>query len=88
MDPLLSEVHALVSKVAGAERTPAGAGPSTPLGEHGFWLDSMEMFEVLIACDEALGPFSPPLADTPEALDTLGSLAVAIRARRPGGSPG
>jgi len=82
IDPVAARVQAIVSRVAGPERTPPAVDASTLLAEGGFWLDSIELMEVLLTCDEALGPFSPSLAETDGVLDTIGTLAAAIRARQ------
>lgn len=79
-DRILEGVQAIVTAIAGGDRTPARIGPDTPLGEGGFWLDSIDMLEVLIACEKKFGTsFAPGRAS--EALMTLRSLAEAIRTR-------
>jgi hypothetical protein len=84
-DPVFARVQAIVGRVAGPERMPATVGESTPLGDGGFWLDSIELLDVLIACDDALGPFSPSLAEVDGVLDTIGTLAAAIHRSRVAG---
>ena len=81
MDPVLRRVIEIVTQVAGPGRTPAEVGPSTPLAVGGFWLDSMELFEVILACEAAFGPVFGGLdEDAARILHTAGSLATAIRA--------
>jgi acyl carrier protein len=78
-DGILARVQDIVARIAGAERTPPDAGPDTPLGEDGFWLDSVDMLEVLLACEQEFGAaFKTNLAT--ERLTTVRSLADAIRA--------
>ena len=78
-DSVLDRVQQIIVGVAGAERTPANAGPDTPLGEEGFWLDSVDILEVLLACEHEFGTsFKANLAD--EGLRTVRSLAEAIQA--------
>ena len=48
---LLEAMRALVTRVAGPSRAPADSGPATPLSEGGFWLDSVELLEVVVACE-------------------------------------
>lgn len=80
-DPLVDRVLDIVGQIAGPSRIPPGAGPATPLWEGGFWLDSVELFEVVLACEEAFGPIFPREREVGrEALTTVGSLAAAIRA--------
>ena len=81
-DPVAARVLTIVSRIAGPERTPQTVDASTPLAEGGFWLDSVELLEVLLTCDETLGPFSPSLGEVDAVLDTLGTLTAAIRARQ------
>ena len=59
MDPILERVQALVTEVAGPERAPADADPDTPLGDSGYWLDSVDVLWILIA--GAVGFFFPLL---------------------------
>ena len=76
---LLERVQAIVTGIAGAERTPGDVGPDTPLGEDGFWLDSVDILEVLLACEHEFGTgFKANLAK--DALNTVRSLAEAIQA--------
>ncbi len=61
---------------------PAAAGPETPLGEGGFWLDSVEMLEVVVACEEEFAmTFDAGVPIAASALTSLAHLASAIRMR-------
>lgn len=77
--PVLERVLAILSGVAGADRVPPGAGVDTPLGENGYWMDSVDILEVILACEHE---FNITLVDaeelTEEALATVGSLAAMI----------
>jgi acyl carrier protein len=76
---VLARVQAIVTGIAGAERTPGNVGPDTPLGEDGFWLDSVDILEVLLACEhEFCTSFKAKVAN--ETLTTVRSLADAIQA--------
>jgi acyl carrier protein len=78
-DPPLARVLTILSAVAGADRVPREAGANTPLGENGYWLDSVDMLEVILACEHE---FDISLGDpdelTEESLASVGSLAALI----------
>ena len=78
-------VLALVSRVAGAGRTPADAGPDTPIREGGFWLDSVALLELIVAAETEFGvQFDPTCDFDEEPLRTVGSFASCIAARLTG----
>jgi acyl carrier protein len=81
-DPTFDRVRALVVRLAGPDRTPARIAPDTPLGAGGFHLDSVELLEVMLACEEEMRMAfdSDPTANV-RALENLGTLASAVRAR-------
>jgi acyl carrier protein len=82
-DPLLEATKALVERVAGPSRTPADAGGETRLGD-GYWLDSVELLEVLIACEKEFGIVFDDRRDLEGgALDTLETLTALIRSKGP-----
>jgi acyl carrier protein len=82
-DPLLDAVRAVVERVAGPSRAPAHAGPETRLTE-GYWLDSVELLEVLIACETAFGIVFDNTRDLEGgAFDTLGTLTRLVRSKLP-----
>jgi acyl carrier protein len=77
----LARVRTIVAQIAGPARTPERVDARTPLGENGFWLDSLDLFEVILACEEAFGVRVDADADTlQEALHTVGGLAALIAA--------
>jgi acyl carrier protein len=79
---VVTRVLAIVSRIAGAQRTPANAGLETRLWGGGFSFDSIELLHVLLACDEAFGIAGDSEHDlAPEALATVGSLAAALEER-------
>ena len=81
-DALLNRVLAIMSNVAGPGRTPPDPGSDTRLWDGGFWLDSIELFTVLLACDDAFGPVPEGQPDLrPATLATVGSLVTALRER-------
>jgi len=81
-DPVLVAMGSLIMRVAGAGRTPPDSGPDTPLSD-GFWLDSVELLEVLVACEREFGVLFDDTIDFESgALDTLGTLADLIRAKQ------
>ena len=78
-DTILPRVLALVSGVAGPGRTPPGAGPATPLGEAGYWLDSVDVLELILACEHEFGVVLADTDDlTPDTLASVASLAALI----------
>jgi acyl carrier protein len=84
-DDVSRRVQAIVCEVAGPERTPREVGLDTPLGENGFWLDSVDFLELLVACQEAFGAeFRADTDLSRQNLSTVGSLAAMIRAKLEG----
>lgn len=78
---LLPEVRALIERIAGPGRTPPDAGPDTPLAD-GFWLDSIELLEVLVACESRFGILLDSTSDLQSgAFNTLGTLTALIRSK-------
>lgn len=82
--PSLAErVLAVVVAVAGPSRTPAHPAPGTPLGEDGFWLDSVDLMEVVVACEKEFGVIFEGETDlTREAMRTAGTLAALIESKQ------
>ena len=79
---VLGRVQAIVAAVAGPLRTPAAAAPDTPLWEGGYWLNSVDLLEVMIACEHEFGVrFEVGAERTAEGLRTVASLAVMILAK-------
>jgi acyl carrier protein len=80
---IVERVLDVVRRVAGPARTPADAGPDTPLGDGGFWLDSVDLVEVAVACEEEFAlAFEGETDLTREALATARRLADLIAAKR------
>lgn len=81
-DPVLARVHSVVARTAGAARTPPDAGPDTPLAEGGFWLDSVELVDVIVACEHEFGVVLDGETElSPETLSSVRSLAALIRSK-------
>jgi len=81
-DDTLTRLIALASRVAGPDRTPREAGPDTPLTQAGFWLDSVGLLELVVACEaEFKVAFDPERDLTVDALATIGSFARVIHAK-------
>jgi acyl carrier protein len=76
---LEDQIQALVSRIAGPDRLPAQIESATPLGEGGFWLDSVEMVDLLVACEDEFGLVLDDQALAASALSSLGSLVEAVR---------
>ena len=82
-EPTPEQVQAVVTRIAG--RSPADAGPDTPLMEGGFWLDSVHVLETIIACENAFGVVFDPETDfTDRTLITVRTLCDLIRTKRAG----
>ena len=82
-DPILDAIRALVERVAGPSRIPADSGPDIPLSGAGFWLDSVELLEVVVGCESEFGITFDATTDlTGETFETLGSLSALIRAKQ------
>ena len=82
-DPTLEGVQAIIARVA--ERSPAGAGPDTPLTEDGFALDSLDLLRAILACEETFQvAFDPDTDFTDQNLKTVRTLCDLIRSKRSG----
>ena len=72
-------VLTILARVAGPHRTPPSPGPDTPLAEGGFWLDSADLFEVVLACEAEFNVrFDGAMDLTPGRLMTVATLAETI----------
>lgn len=58
----VARLVAILTRVAGPDRTPDRVGPETPINEGGFWLDSADLLEVLLACEVAFSVDLDPSA--------------------------
>lgn len=81
-EAVVEGLRAIVARVVGARRVPADAGAGTVLRDGGLWLDSMELLQVVIACEAQFGIIFKPAEDLlGDGLETLGTLAGVIRRR-------
>jgi acyl carrier protein len=79
---VVQRVQAIVAAVAGPLRTPPAAAPDTPLWGGGYWLNSVDLLEVMIACEHEFGVrFEVGAELTAQALRTVASLAAVILAK-------
>jgi acyl carrier protein len=69
----VTRLIAILTEIAGADRTPPHVRPETPLTEGGLWLDSADLLEAVLACEAA---FSVRL-DPPALFADLSTLTVA-----------
>ena len=82
VDRLPEQVLAIVMSVAGPDRTPPTADPDTPLRDGGFWLDSLPMVEIVLACEAHFRVALDDEWDTShEALFTARTMAEVIRGK-------
>jgi acyl carrier protein len=83
-DPVLARVEAIVSGIAGSGRAVPSPGPQTPLGAQGYWLDSVDVLEVILACEHEFGVQLADAGDlTGETLASLGTLTDLVRRKLP-----
>jgi len=82
-DPtLIDGLRAIVMRVVGAARVPADVGADTRLSDGGLWLDSIDLLQVVLACEAQFGITFRPAEDLiGNGLETLGTLADVIRRR-------
>ena len=84
-DALTAAVEAVVREVAGPGRSPAQVDRSTRLTD-GFWLDSADLFTLVLTCEARFGvAFDADDDFAPATLATLGSLADRIHAKQAAG---
>jgi acyl carrier protein len=80
-DPVLERLRALITSAR--RSAPTDVHPDTRLDDHGVGLDSLELFQLLVACEREFDlTFDPRLDLTPATLATVGSLAERIRVKR------
>lgn len=82
MDPLLPRVWQTLAAVAGPERTPPEPNAACPLGSNGFWFDSIDFLDAVLACEKAFGvTFEPDIDFDTSRLRTVGDLVDLVRRR-------
>jgi len=80
---VVTRLGGIVSKIIGPSRMPAAVGANTQLVTD-LWLDSVELLELLLACESEFGVTLDESRDLePASLESLGSLAAVIVARQP-----
>lgn len=52
---VLDRIQGLIAGIAGPDRVPDTVGPDTPLGKDGYWFDSLDVLEVILACEREFG---------------------------------
>jgi acyl carrier protein len=88
MDETFLRTRAIIERIAGRQRTPAVVTRETRLAD-GFWLDSVELLEVVMTCEEEFGIVFSETGDLDSSqMDTIGSLVDVIvkRLRETAGS--
>jgi acyl carrier protein len=79
-DVVLARVIELAASFA-AHPGPVTPGPDTTLAGGGFWLDSLALLELLVACEETFGVCLDHTELLPHRLKTTGTLAALIESR-------
>jgi acyl carrier protein len=80
-EALLQSIRSLVERVAGPSRSPLHAGPDTRLAE-GYWLDSVELLELVISCESRFGITFDEARDFENGnLSTLGTLTHLVQSK-------
>lgn len=81
---ILERLQKVVARVAGPTKTPPDAGPDTLLGDGGFWLDSVDLVEAVVACESEFAvTFEGETDLTREALHSVRTLADLIASKAP-----
>ncbi len=82
IDDTVARTRAIIERIAGPPRTPADVSRQTRLGD-GFWLDSVELLELVIACEQEFGIVFSETGDLDAShLETFGSLVDLVERRR------
>lgn len=81
-DPVLLRVWKTLADLVGPERAPDGPSAACPLGPGGFWLDSIDFFDAVLACEDAFGITLELETDFDTSqLRTVGDLVALVRNR-------
>lgn len=81
-DSILPRVWATLVAVAGADRVTGEPRADCPLGSNGFWLDSIDLMDAIIACEEAFGiTFALDTDFDASRVRTVGDLVSLVKAR-------
>jgi hypothetical protein len=85
---VLDRMMRIIESVAGPSRIPPGAGPDTPLWNDGFWLDSIALLQIAVACETEFG--LDPTGDLPPDVPVTARMLAEIVevAQRQGGARG
>lgn len=79
----VASVVSAIEGVVGPGRVPPGSGADLALSNGGLWLGSLELVEIIVACENTFGIALDPEKDlTPETLRTVGNLAASLNAVR------
>jgi acyl carrier protein len=82
IDETFIRTCAIIERVAGPQRTPADVSRDTRLAD-GFWLDSVELLEVVLACEQEFSIVFSGTGDLDASqMQTIGSLVDMIVKRR------
>jgi acyl carrier protein len=78
---VLARILDIVARIAGPDRTPPDATASTRLWGGGFWLDSIDLLDLMLGCDAAFGPvFQSAPRSVMAGIKTVGDLVAIVEA--------
>lgn len=81
-DPLLARVWETLAAVAGRDRVSSGPSAACPLGRGGFWFDSIDLLDAILACEKAFDiAFEIDTDFDASRLRTVGDLVSLVRDR-------
>jgi acyl carrier protein len=78
----VARVISILTEIAGPDRTPEHADADTSVGEGGFWLDSADLLEVVLACEETFSLEIDSSTAFDDGAPTVAHLVRAIDAAR------
>ena len=75
----------VIAAATGPERRPAQTDAATPLFDGGYWLTSVDMLEIVLACEAEFDVTFDEGADlAPGTLRTVGDLVALVERKRAG----
>ena len=76
------DIVQLAARIAGPARAMPAADGATPLADGGYWLTSLDLVDLVVACERHFGVVLEPETDlTAESLQSVGTLAETVARR-------